>query len=171
MPDFIWNLWAGPPENLSLACPAGAPGQPPTTGFFDPDTVRAAYQAASWATLAAVVVWILVCYLWTRTTLGPRFVHRWWLFGVIAAASGFVAPLLVLHYWPTRALAGSCQTNPTPFLNPLPWSEILQRGLAGLLWAAIAYVLLSLVATRLVGWLPASGGFFHNRGCPAPRFR
>lgn len=171
MPDFFWHLWAGPPTNLSLACPPGAPGAPATSGFYDPDTVRAAYEMASWATLVAVVGLVLICYLATRTSLGPKFVHRWWLFGVLTAAAGFVVSLLVLRGWDTRALANSCPTNPTPFLATLPWSEILQRGLAGLVWALIAYVLLSAAATWTVGWLPLSGGFFHNRGCPVPRFR
>ncbi len=69
----------------------------------------------------------------------------------------------------TRALAGSCETNPDPFLAVLPWSEILGRGLAGAVWGLLAFALLSLVLTRTAGLFPWSRGLFHHRGCPYPR--
>ena len=69
------------------------------------------------------------------------------------------------------ALAGSCVTNPNPFPVTLPWSEILERGASGAVWSLLAFVVLSLLLTRTIGWLPQGGGFFHNRGCPWPRWR
>jgi hypothetical protein len=172
MPPFLLHLWANPPTDLALMCPAPPPGDPiPPPGFFDPATVSAAYGAAGWASLGAVILLVLCCYLLTRSSLGPGFVKRWWIFLAIAGVVGFLVPLGVLRFWGTRALAGSCVTNPNPFAATLPWSEILDRSVAGLVWAPLAFLIFSLLFTRTAGWLPQSGGFFHNRGCPWPRWR
>lgn len=172
MPDFLLHLWAGPPEDLTIVCPAPPPGDPtPPPGYLDPATVSAAYGATGWATVLIVVSLVLVCYLLSRTSLGPGFVKRWWVFLLLSAVGGFLAAISILSSWPTRALPGSCVTDPNPFTVGLPWSEIITRGVAGSAWAVLVFILLSLLLTRTLGWLPQSGGFFHNRGCPWPRWR
>ena len=173
MPDFLLHLWAGPPGRIPVTCPLPLPGDPAATapGFLDPSMVRAAYSVTGLATLAAALAVVLVCYLATRTTLGPRFVVRWYAFWGLAVALGLALPFAILRLWETRVYPGSCATNPTPFASPIPWSEVIERGAAGAVWAFAAFFVLSLLLTRTLGLLPLAGGLFHNRGCPVPRWR
>jgi hypothetical protein len=170
MSDYLGNLWAGPPANLQLRCPPPAPGEAiDPMGFFDPNVLRGAYRMATLSTAALVVLLVALCYLWTRSSLGPRFVLRWWIFLGGSMLGGFILGIAVLRMWPARALAGSCETNPTSFLVTIPWADALNRGVAGAVWAGLVFTLLSLVLTQLAGRFPWSGGLFHYRGCPYPR--
>jgi hypothetical protein len=173
MPLFLINLLGFAPGNVSLACPPPAPGDTPDpTGFYDPASVATAYHAAGWATFGLVVLLVVLCYVWNSTSLGSPFVRRWWTFGVLSVVVSAVVGALVVALWPTRALAGSCETLPTAFLKHLPLGLVLSRGVAGLLWGLVLFPVVSLVLARTVGYLPAAGnGFFHNRGCPYPRWR
>ncbi|MEJ7811620.1 MAG: hypothetical protein WKG32_14505 [Gemmatimonadaceae bacterium] len=170
MPNYFFHLWAPPPADLALSCPVPAPGEPVDPGgFFDPATVAGAYSAAGWISLAAALLLVVLCYQLTAVSTGPRFTKRFFLFWLVTALTCFTIPVLVLRTWQTHALAGSCETNPEPFLVPLPWSVILNRGFAGLAWGLLAFFLLSLLLTRSAGRFPWAGGFFHNRGTPWPR--
>lgn len=172
MPNFLLHLWAPPPANLQLACPAPPPGMDPDpVGFFAPESIEAAFSWAGTASAVFVLVLVTVTYLAVSGALSPRFVKRWWVFLGAAALGSFVIAVIALRVTPTYAMAGSCSTNPTAFLEPLPWGLIWNRAFAGLLWGALAFVVLSLVLTRTLGRWPQGRGFFHFRGCPVPRFR
>jgi hypothetical protein len=164
------HLWAPPPTNVSLTCPPDASGDLLSNGFFDPTPIAAAYHWAAVATAVLVLLAVLACYLLDRRSLSRAFVRRWWM--VLAAASviGALVPLLMLYVVvPQHALAGSCDTNPLPFDATYPLGLALNRALAGFVWSALAFGVFSFLLTRAAGWHPASGGFFHNRGCPWPR--
>jgi len=171
--DWLLHLWAAPPDPLEFSpCPPAPPGgQADPIGNFDPETVSAAFTTAGVASAVAVLLVVLLCYLATSKTLSPGFVKRWWLFGGLASLLAAIVPAAVLRLWPTRAAAESCTTLPTAFPLDLPWDIIIERAVAGLIWGAFAYVILSLLLTKTLGRFPAAGGLFHNRGCPHPRFR
>jgi uncharacterized integral membrane protein len=173
MPVFLRALLGQAPVNVALSCPPPAPGEPvDPAGFFDPTSVAAAYRAAAAATVVLVILLVVACYLWNTTSVGPRFVRRWWSFGILAVVLAAVTGAAVLALWPAHALAGSCETNPLAFALRLPLALVVNRGLIGLLWGAVLYLLFSILLTRTVGYLPsARNGFFHNRGCPTPRWR
>ena len=163
-------LWPGPPSDLPLTCPPPPPGEPiDPTGFFDPAVLEKAYSTANAAVLALAVLLLVLCYLWTSSSLGPRFVRRWTLFVVGTALAALVAATAIVALWPARALANSCETNPEPFAARVPFWEALQHGMSGTLLAVLAFVVLSLLLTRLAGRYPWTGGLFHYRGCPWPR--
>lgn len=166
---LIW-FWAPPGQDVALQCPppvAGEPADP--SGVFDPDTVREAFRAAGLTSLLVVLLLVLACYLFTRTSTGPRFSKRWVGFAATAGALAFAVPIAVLRAWPTHALAETCETNPEQFLAKLPWDLILTRGVAGLIWGLLAFLLISVMLTRALGRYSWMGGFFHNRGTPWPR--
>lgn len=169
--QYLLHLWSPPPANVPLTCPAPAPGEPPDlNGFFDPAPVAAAYQWAALVTALLVLMAVLACYLLDRRSLSRAFVRRWWLVLAAASVMGALVPLAMLYLAvPQHALAGTCETNPLPFPASYPVGLALNRALAGLFWSALAYGVFSFLLTRAAGWHPASGGFFHNRGCPWPR--
>lgn len=172
MPNYFLHLWVPPPETLQLDCPAPPPGlDPDPVGFFAPESVEAAFSWAGYSSLGLVVVLVFLTYLATSGSLSPRFVKRWWIAFGIAGIVCFLTAAIALRLYPTHAMTGSCTTNPTAFLEPLPWDLVWNRAFAGLIWGATTFVLLSLVLTRTLGRWPWSKGFFHFRGCPAPRYR
>lgn len=139
-------------------------------GVFDNVSVADAYNLAAAASAAVVAILVVVCYLWTRQTLGPGFKRRWVLFFVITGALCFGFVWLVLQNSPTHALADSCQSNPAPFPRTLPVTVIAMRAVAGLAWGMLAFVILSWLCTFTIGrWAGLYNGFFHNRGWPWPR--
>jgi hypothetical protein len=169
--QYLQHLWAPPPANVALTCPAPAPGDPPDlNGFFDPVPVATAYGWMFWTTLVLVLLAVLACYLLDRRSLSRAFVRRWWLVLIGTSVLGALVPFVMLYLVVTQhALAGTCDTNPLPFAATYPIALALNRALAGLVWSALAYGLASFILTKLAGNHPASGGFFHNRGCPWPR--
>jgi hypothetical protein len=169
---YLLHLWAKPPLDLPLTCPAPAAGQPPDlSGAFDPDSVVAAFQNVSIVSALIVLLLVLACYQMTRSSLGRTFVIRWWVFVGFAAGLCALAAFALLTLAPTRALEGSCDTNPTAFVAALPGSIVLARSIAGLVWAFPAFAIMSLILTQTAGRFPSlRNGFFHNRGCPWPRF-
>jgi hypothetical protein len=173
MPEFFRTFFSWNPGDIRLVCPAAAPGQSANPyGFFDPGSVAAAFRAATIASITVALLAVLVCYLATSTSLGPQFVRRWWIFGAATAVLAAVITAVTLLAWPTHAMAGTCETNPFPFALDLPMNVALLRGIGGLFWGFLAFVLFSLLLTRTAGYAPmAANGFFHNRGCPAPRWR
>jgi hypothetical protein len=168
--QYLQHLWSPPPANVPLACPPPAPGEAPDlNGFFDPGPVAAAYSWIFWASLAAVLLSILLCYLAYSSSLSRGFVRRWYGFLIGTMLACALIPVLVMYLTPQYALAGSCETNPLPFAADLPGSLMFMRATAGFVWALFAFVLFSWIFTFVAGRHPASGGFFHNRGCPWPR--
>ena len=117
-----------------------------------------------------IILLVLACYLWTRVSLGPVFVKRWWVYLLGSLAVGALVVFGVLSAWPTTALASSCQSNPDAFAAALPGSFVLARTFAGALYGMLLFILLSLLLTQTVGRIAGlRNGFFHNRGCPWPR--
>jgi hypothetical protein len=168
------HLWAWPPASLTFACPPGIDGQSSgALGFYDPASIQGAYTLASVASLALVLGGVFGCYLLlNRSSLGRRFVIRYWVWWLMVAVVSGLATWGVLATAPITALANTCQSNPAAFAQPLPMTTILNRSLAGAAWAFIAFFLLSWLATRpwlLGGIALPRNGFFHNRGCPVPR--
>ena len=109
MLDWLLHLWAGPEEIPIVPCPAPTPGQAGDPGgFADPATVSAAYNTVGLISLSVVLLLILICYLWTSQTLGPRFVKRWWVTAALAALLCALIPIPVLRMWDVRAAIGSC---------------------------------------------------------------
>ena len=167
----LLHLWSPPPTNVRLPCPPPAPGDPPPVdGFLDPVPVAAAYGWTASASLVAVLLAVLLCYLAYADSLNTGFVRRWYGFLASAMAAGALIPVLVLSLAPQQAMAGSCETNPLAFAASFPDALIVDRAMAGLVWAGVAFCLASLLLTRVAGWHPASRGLFHNRGCPWPRW-
>jgi fumarate reductase subunit C len=170
--DLFLHLWAAPPTQLSLTCPAGAPGQTTNpTGNFDERTVQAAYSIVATESFVVVLLLVVACYGVTRMSSGPRFTRRW--LGFWCASVVLVAAVvgLQLHLAPgTTAEVNSCESNPAAFPVPLPMATVMLRTLAGGAWAAFAFPLLSVVLTQTFGrWATLGNGFFHNRGTPWPR--
>lgn len=164
------HLWAPPPTDVPLTCPPDAAVEVASTGFIDPGPIEAAYQWSAAVTVLLVLLAVLACYLLYRSSLSRAFVRRWWLVLGIASVIGALVPLAMLYLAvPQHALAGSCETNPLPFTATYPLGLALNRALAGFVWSALAFGVFSFLLTRAAGWHPASGGFFHNRGCPWPR--
>lgn len=171
MPNFLLHLWAVPPANLQLTCPAPPPGMDPDpVGFFAPESVSGAFSLTGYVSLGIVVALVLVTYLTTRGSLSPRFVWRWWIALLVTAVLCLAAAAVILHWYPTHAMIGSCETNTTGFLEGLPAEIIWDRAFAGFAWGALTFALLSILLTRTIGRWPWSSGFFHFRGCPVPRF-
>ncbi len=158
-------------ERAPLTCPPAAQGQTTNSqGDYDPATVTNAVHAsgAAWALSIALVV--LVCYNWTKATMSPRFVIRWWIFMAVGALVGAAVTATVLNLWPTTADANTCQSDPRAFPAPLPSDFIMGQGFAGALYGALLFVLLSILFTQLLGrFAHRRNGFFQNRGCPIPR--
>lgn len=170
--QFLLHLWESPPVDLRLTCPAPATGQSANAqGFYDYTSVAATFNLAAIVSVIVVLLGVVICYQWTRGSLGGRFVKRWWIALALTGVFCFVAAWSVLATFPTTALANSCASNPDAFAARLPTALILNRAFAGLVWGWTAYVLLSLVATATIGRLlpHRSNGFFHYRGCPWPR--
>lgn len=172
MLQAVIHLWQSAPASLPLVCPPPAAGQPPDPqGFYDYSTVAAAFSTTAWASAIIVIGTVTWCYALARGSLGRSFVGRWWLLLVLTGVMCFGAAWLILARAPTTALAGSCTTDPDAFPVALPGALILGRSLVALVWGPLAYIVLSLIATATVGRFAHPGnGFFHNRGCPAPRF-
>jgi hypothetical protein len=173
MPEFLRYLAGIPPGDVSLLCPPPPPGQTANpSGYFDGASVGAAFTAAGVASAAVALLLVFACYLLTSTSLGPWFVKRWWIFAAITTVLAAVATAVTLLAWPTHAMAGTCETYPLPFAVTLPFGIVMMRALGGLFWGFAAFVVFSLVLTRTAGYMPMSrNGFFHNRGCPLPRWR
>lgn len=169
--EFLLHLWAGPPVDAIIPCPAPIPGEPiDPGGLYDAAELTAVWGYMAAASAAAVLLALLVCYLAAGGSLRRSFVLRWYgtLAGVIAACA--LLPLLIGKVIDVQSRGGSCTTRVATFAVDIPLDLLWQRMFAGALWGGIAFVLLSLVFTQLLGRTPAAGGFFHHRGCPWPRF-
>lgn len=169
--NYLVHLWAPAPASLSLNCPPPPDGQTPDPlGFYDWMTVNAAFNSAATVSAVIVILAVVICYAFTANTLGPRFVRRWWIMLGLTALTTFGAVWLILQRSATTALAGSCETSPDAFAAALPFGIILSRSLAGMVWAMLATIVLSLLLTATIGRIAhVRNGFFHNRGWPWPR--
>lgn len=159
-------------NSVSFTCPPAASGSGgPTIGFYDGASVASAYDVLAAISVLTVLLIVLLTYLGTSKTLGPRFVFRWYWGLVLSAVGCAIVAYATLSVMPTHALADTCPTNPNPFPLRLPASLIMARAVAGIAWGALAYVLFSVVLTATIGrFASVKNGFFHNRGCPLPRF-
>lgn len=172
MLDFLWHLWEAPPVRLQLSCPAAAEGTTGNAyGSYDDASVRAAYQLVSIESIASVIIAVFLCYMIGRMSTGARFSLRWWIVLAITMLWTGGITWWQLSHAATTALAGSCESNPTAFPVALPFANIVQRSIVGLVWALLAFPIVSFVLTRVLGYFPTMwNGFFHFRGTPWPRF-
>jgi hypothetical protein len=169
--NWLLHLWAHPPTGAIVPCPAPLPGDPPDPGgLYDIVELGAVWTRIGIVSVVAVLALLLACYLLPRASLGPRFVMRWWLMLAAAGIVCFLVPLALGLTADVHARAGSCSTRPAAFPVDLPVSLLMDRMFAGLVWGLLAFVLLSLFATRVLGLSRHAGGFFHYRGCPVPRW-
>jgi len=170
--DTVLHLWATPPIGLQLQCPpapAGVTANP--IGYFDDNLVRAAFDAAASWSGAVTVSAILLCYLATRKSTGPRFDRRWLTWWIVGCAVCGLASYLALHFAHITAMAQSCQSDPGAFAVSLPRGVVVNRTTAGLVWGLLAFAIGSVVGTLAAGWYPSlHNGFYHSRGTPWPRF-
>lgn len=169
--NYILHFGVEPTGNLNLICPDPAPGQAASApGLYDPASVSAAFSHVALWSVVAVALFVVLCYQMTRASLGPRFVKQWWLWLAGSSVACAVVAFAVLATAHTTAYPNSCSTNPLPFDAPLPDNLVMLRVVVGLAWGAVAFIVVSLLLTRTLGWVPsAKNGFFHNRGCPLPR--
>jgi hypothetical protein len=168
---YLLNLWALPPVDAHLDCPAPRAGElPDPFGLYNAAQVTGVWRTVGIASLAATVVLLLACYLLPRASLSPRFVRSWYGWLAATMAFCFAVPFVVSRLTPVAARPGSCTTRPSAFLTHLPFDVVFPRMLAGLVWGLLAFTLFSLIATRLLARGPVAGGFFHYRGCPWPRW-
>lgn len=168
---WLFHLWALPPVGARLECPppqAGDPADP--SGLYNAAEVAARWQMMAAVSIALVVALLLGCYLLPRASLNRGFVLRWWGAWGLAGGLCFFVPLAVGQLSSVHARAGSCSTRPAAFPVEIPFDLLLPRMLAGLVWGLLAFAVISLLATRLMGRWPGTGGFFHYRGCPWPRW-
>jgi len=170
--DFILHLWATPPVRLQLNCPAAAEGTTGNAfGSFDDTSVRAAFQLVALESIGIVLTAVFLCYMIGRMSTSLGFSRRWSIVLTLTAITCFAAAWLQLSSAPTTALAGSCESNPTAFAAALPFAVVVQRSIAALVWALMAFPLTSWALTQTLGRVPSIwNGFFHFRGTPWPRF-
>jgi hypothetical protein len=170
--QYLLHLWAVPPQAEPLVCPPAPEGVVANaTGSFNYASVSAAYATTAAVSVFLVILVLSVCYLATRLSTGPRFDRRFLFSWVITTVLCGVIPFLVLTFAPTTAEAGTCQSNPSAFPATLPMGVIISRGMAGLVWGALAFLIFSVLATKIFGNFPSlKNGFYHNRGTPWPRF-
>ena len=169
--DLLLHFGYGPPVDLRVACPAPASGQTTAPyGVYDYNSVRAAFDTAWITSLAITLFAVAVCYLITRSTMGPRFKRRFAIALVLtgfACAAGVFSVLRIAH---TTAMAGSCESNTDASEMALPADVMLTRSVIALLWGPVAFYLFAWFLTYTLGrWPGAHNGFFHNRGWPWPR--
>ncbi|HEY0152210.1 MAG TPA: hypothetical protein VGB92_09445 [Longimicrobium sp.] len=168
---WLLHLWALPPVGARLDCPpprAGDPADP--GGLYNAAEIAARWQLMAAVSIALVMALLLGCYLLPRASLNRGFVLRWWGALGLAGVLCLFVPLAVGQFSPVHARAGSCSTRPAAFPVEIPLDLLLPRMVAGLFWGALAFAAVSLLATRLLGRWPGTGGFFHYRGCPWPRW-
>jgi hypothetical protein len=169
--NWLLHLWAQAPLGIRVKCPAPLPGEPADPGgTYDPLQLGALWNSIAITSLIVVLALVLGCYLLPRASLGPRFVRAWWLGLAGSAAACFLIPLAVGLTTEIRMYAGSCTTRPAAYPVELSASLLTDRMFAGLLWGMLAFAVLSLAGTQLLGRSRLAGGFFHNRGCPWPRW-
>jgi hypothetical protein len=171
MLHWLLHLWAQPPAGAHLECPPPRVDEPyDPGGLYNAAEIAARWQMMAIASVVLVVLLLAGCYLLPRASLNRAFVLRWWGTAALSGLLCLFVPLAVGLYAPVHARAGSCSTRPAAFAVELPLDLLLPRMLAGMVWGALAFAALSLLATRLLGRWSGSGGFFHYRGCPWPRW-
>jgi hypothetical protein len=159
------------PPDLTVVCPLPPPGQKGNPfGFFDPASLDGPYHLAGVLWAVAMLALVLGCYLTSTASLNRGFVVKWYACWAGALLVGALVPLVVLGVSRPTVIVGSCSSLPIAFVTRLSIDQILPTALAAAAWAFAAFPLLSLAATALAGRHPASGGFFHYRGCPWPRW-
>lgn len=172
MQSFVLHLWAPPNLRYPAPCPIGLEGNAAAaSGFVDPASITANYNLVAFVSVAVVLAVIGWCYFASGSSTSRTFVMRWRLAAVASGLLAAVAAIVILRWVPVRAAATSCATDPTAFPFHLDWLTVLNRALAGFLWAAAAFAILSLLLTQTAGRVAAAGGLYHNRGVPWPRLK
>jgi hypothetical protein len=169
--NWLLHLWAHPPIGAVVPCPPPLPGNPPSPGgLYDPAHLTSFWNSITLFSFIAVLLLVVLCYQLPRSSLGPRFVRGWWIIFAFAGVAGATVPALMGIGRQITVRAGSCSTHPSAFLADLPYNLMFDRIFAGAIWGMLTFVVLSLIATRLLGMSRHAGGFFHYRGCPWPRW-
>jgi len=168
---WLFHLWALPPVGARLECPPPRAGDAPDPGgLYDAAEMATRWQLMTGVSTVVVVALLAGCYLLPRASLNRGFVRRWWGAWGVAGMLCFFVPLAAGQLSPVHARAGSCSTRPAAFPVEIPLELLLPRMFAGLFWGLLAFTVFSLIATRFLGQWPGTGGFFHYRGCPWPRW-
>ncbi|HEX8361781.1 MAG TPA: hypothetical protein VF613_16810 [Longimicrobium sp.] len=171
MLHWLLHLWAQPPVGARLECPPPLADDPPDPGgLYNAAEIAARWQMMALVSIALVVLLLLGCYLLPRASLNRGFVVRWWGTLGLAGVLCLFVPLAVGGYAPVHARPGSCSTRPAAFPVEIPVDLLFPRMIAGFMWGLLAFAIVSLLATRLLGRWSGAGGFFHYRGCPWPRW-
>jgi hypothetical protein len=169
--NWLLHLWAHAPLGFSVACPPPIPPDPADPGgLYNALQLTALWNRIAIVSLLAVLALVLGCYLLPRASLGPRFVRAWWLSLAGAALAGFLIPLALGLTAQVDVRAGSCSTRPAAYPVDVPLDLLTDRMFAGIVWGMLAFVVLSLLGTQLLGRSRLASGFFHYRGCPVPRW-
>ncbi|HEX2206061.1 MAG TPA: hypothetical protein VHG93_00145 [Longimicrobium sp.] len=169
--NWLLHLWAHAPLGATVPCPAPREGEPPDPGgLYDAVQLASLWNRIAIISAIAVLVLVVVCYLLPRASLSPRFVRNWWLTLAGSMVACFLIPLALGLTADLNARAGSCSTRPAAFPVDVPVGLMMDRMFAGLVWGALAFIVLSLIGTQLLGRSRLAGGFFHYRGCPVPRW-
>ncbi len=170
---YLLHLWALPPIDAHYErCPAPRAGEAPDPfGLYNATEVLGVWRTIAIASIVATLVIVLLCYLLPRASLSARFVRMWYACLAGTALLCFAIPFVVGKLTTVHVRAGSCTTRMAAFPVPhLPFDLLFERMLAGLVWGVLAFVLLSVIFTRLLARGPVAGGFYHYRGCPWPRW-
>ena len=169
--NWLLHLWAHTPLGTIVPCPPPIPPDPVDPGgLYDPVQLAALWNRIAIVSVLVVLALVLGCYLLPRASLGPRFVRGWWLGLAGAALAGFLIPLALGLTTQVNVRAGSCSTRPAAYPVDVPLGLLTDRMFAGIVWGMLAFVVLSLAGTQLLGRSRLAGGFFHYRGCPVPRW-
>jgi hypothetical protein len=168
---YLLHLWAFPPVDARLVCPAPRQGEAADPfGLYNQAEVLGIWRNIAAASVVGVLVLLLLLYLLPRASLSARFVRGWYLTLGAATVYCFLVPLAVGKLTTLSARPDSCTTRPAAFPVHLTVDLLVPRMWAGAVWGFLAFILLSLIFTRVLARGPVAGGFFHYRGCPWPRW-
>ena len=158
-------------EAPQFTCPVAAQGQTTNPlGDYDQSSVSSAVHASAAAWGLSITMLVVICYNWTKLSMSPRFVVRWWVFLIVGPIIGAASVFLTLSNWHTTAVANACQSDPRPFPIALSSGFIWEQVWAATIYGVLLFILTSVVLTALAGRIAhQNNGFFHNRGCPIPR--
>jgi hypothetical protein len=126
--------------------------------FIEPVQWREISIISATATVVAVALGVLLCYLPTRR-LGQAFLRRWWLFaGLTALASGTAVFVYLMQ--------AGFMYNEAPY--SIPFTIAVSRAVVGFLQGGLYFYLASAVGCMLLGKLLGIQAFVNNQQIPVP---